>query len=124
MNNFRHHRRQLTAWIAAFAILCQTLLPVLAQARMSSAPDAVLELCTSDGIQKLTLIGDKLVPMKQGHTQHCPFCLAGGFVAFNPPDSPSLPPLVAQSFPYLQSSTALRSKLRDYATPVPRGPPA
>ena len=124
MTIFRRNRRQLTALIAAFAILCQTLLPVLAQARMASAPDAVLELCTSDGIQKLTLIGDKLVPMKQGHTQHCPFCLAGGFVAFNPPEQVRLQPFVAQTIHYLHFPTALRSPLRDYATPIPRGPPA
>ena len=124
MKSSRTIRKQFPAWIAIFAILCQTLLPMLVQARMQRSPDLVLELCTSTGVQKVLLKSDNPAPVSKVHTQHCPFCLSGGFVAFETAETARLQTTAAGLLLPLPRDTVPPQTTRNYLTAAPRGPPA
>lgn len=124
MKSSRTIRKQFPAWIAIFAILCQTLLPMVVQARMQQSPGLTLELCTSSGTRQVVLKSDSALPMSKVHTQHCQFCLSGGFVAFEMAETAHLhtPPPALSS--YLLRQNPLQHVTRNHVSAAPRGPPA
>lgn len=65
------------AFLALFAVALAALAPTVSYALAAGQGEAVVEMCTSFGIQKVKLPQNDngpATPSKNG--QHCPFCLA------------------------------------------------
>ena len=69
----------LVAWLAAIAVLAQTLVPAIAMARSTTRGEAIV-ICTVEGA-KLVRVGDKPVPDKMFGGFKCGQCVAASLTA-------------------------------------------
>ena len=82
----------LVAWLAALAVLAQTLAPAIAMAR-PVGDSAAIVICTVDGA-KLVKVGDKPTPIKSFGGFRCGQCVAASLAAVTPDPAPSVAPIV------------------------------
>ncbi len=75
-------RRRFAAWVASIAIALQALAPVLAFASAPARGAAEIEICTSQGIAKISVGADGQAGGSQNdldqHVHHCVLCHSGG----------------------------------------------
>ncbi|MBU4435015.1 MAG: DUF2946 family protein [Alphaproteobacteria bacterium] len=113
----------LVAWLAALAVLAQTLVPAIAMARPTAAGQAIV-ICTVDG-PKLLKPGEKPTPIKSFGGFRCGQCVAASLAAVTPDPAPSVAPIVyaarieAAVIPILGS----RGPARIAPRPPGQGPP-
>ncbi|SDG38126.1 DUF2946 domain-containing protein [Paraburkholderia phenazinium] len=116
----------MAAWLAIFAMLCQALMPTIAQASASHSPSVlVLQLCSASGARHIVIDEgtSKPSPVKSFLAAHCPYC--AGTPHFALPPVVSQPPLAARfvNRVYTPLVAAPSLKSRKLSTAAPRGPP-
>jgi hypothetical protein len=112
--------RQLTGWIAAFALVWQSLLVATAFAPLAGTDAAAapgFELCLHD-------TGDAGIPAKAPDSAHCPICFCGSpaFVLLSPVQPRMPAPLAADSAAWAVVASAVPT-LPKPPHRRPRGPP-
>jgi hypothetical protein len=123
MFKMKYINRKVTAWIAILAVLCQVLMPSIAQARSGSTDDHLTEICSAFGIKTVYLADGKSTPspLLKFQAPHCAFCLSGPIA----PPSYYVPAVavidgVAVVVPLVSTPNV---KFRKLAAAPPRGPP-
>ncbi len=120
----RGANQKITVWIAILAILCQVLMPTIAQARSGSTPSNLIEICTAFGLETVSLNDGKAAPspLQKLHAPHCALCVSGA--PFAPPPSYDWAitgiDAVAIVAPLISTPNV---KSRKLAVAPPRGPP-
>ncbi|WP_323120352.1 DUF2946 family protein [Burkholderia alba] len=120
-------RRGVVAWLAIFAMLCQSLMPTLAQAYAGRASSPlVLQLCTAGGFKQISLDGASPTssPAKTFYTPHCPYCSSGHHFALPPVPIAIVADAQYVSTAFVPAVSTPRVKSRKLAAAPPRGPPA
>jgi hypothetical protein len=111
--------RQLTGWVAAFALIWQSLLVATAFVPLAGADAAPgFELCLHD------TGGDAGIPAKAPDSPHCPICFSGSpaFVLLSPVQPRMAAPLAADSASWAVMVSAVPT-LPKPPHRRPRGPP-
>jgi len=94
VNPMRRHLRPAT-WLALLAVWALALLPTVSHALAAQRGDAWVEVCTTQGLQRVELAAaadDGEAPQQPaglatGHRDHCPLCQAAQ-AALLPPAAP------------------------------------
>jgi hypothetical protein len=123
------HRRTLTIWLAALAILFSALAPSISHALSVNRNNVdSLAICSAYGSKQLPsyVKGENQKPVKQSqhYLAHCPYCFThGGSVALLPPVALSFAVQAGHGlFPSLYYQAP--AKLYAWSTAQPRAPPA
>ncbi len=114
----------LVAWLAAIAVLAQTLVPAIAMARSTTRGEAIV-ICTVEGAKLVRVGGDKPVPEKMFGGFKCGQCVAASLAAVTPdPAATSVPVRYAARIEVAVVRTlGVRGHARAPPRPPGQGPP-
>jgi hypothetical protein len=82
----------LVAFLAAIAVLAQTLVPAIAMARSTTRGEAIV-ICTVEGAKLVRVGGDKPVPDKMFGGFKCGQCVAASLAAVTPDPAATVVPV-------------------------------
>lgn len=129
MNALRRHLLAFSR-LALLAMVALVLLPTVAQAMARVSGQALVEVCTPQGMKLVVLdADDRAAPVDAaqsalGHLDHCLFCATAAHALAPPPAAPQgllLPPAGAEAAPlFLHAPRTLHA----WVAAHPRGPPA
>lgn len=115
----------LVAWLAALAVLAQTLVPAIAMARSTTRGEAIV-ICTVEGA-KLVRVGgdDKPVPDKMFGGFKCGQCVAASLAAVTPDPAATIVPVryAARIEVAIVRVLGVRGHARAPPRPPGQGPP-
>ncbi|MET3131737.1 hypothetical protein AAKU55_002000 [Oxalobacteraceae bacterium GrIS 1.11] len=117
-------RRNVTAWIALLAILCQAMVPTLAQARAAASATPWAQICSVANIaaDSADQFGHASSPLKTLHAGHCSFCLSLGEWLLPGSGDGFVGPAKAHTL-YEAAPAPGRIASQACTSPPPRGPP-
>ncbi|AEA66012.1 hypothetical protein bgla_4p2520 (plasmid) [Burkholderia gladioli BSR3] len=107
-------------------MLCQALIPTLAQARAGHSPSPlVLQLCSASGARQIVISdnGSKPSPVKSFLAAHCPYCMGAPHFALPPAETARQTPARFLDHVLVPRAAAPCIKSRKLAAAPPRGPP-
>jgi len=121
MFRVHHFRGKMTAWIALFAVLCQALLPALAEAHDTQSPTPWAQVCGVGDITARARDDGFPAPVKKAHAEHCSLCVSA--LALTGATAPAV--LIGKQHTLIEPAPApARVKSHEFTSIQPRGPPA